>query len=878
MQAAQRKGERGARPPEFMTDETNAIDRRAAFRAAAARAADWCARPRPARTLTAMGFLALALALFAPALGSSNFVYGTDTYSHDYIMHLYGWNTIRETGRIPLWCPYLFFGLPFVGSFALCPFYPSQLLYFVFPHNTAFTLQYALAVWVAAAGFFAWARALGCRRPVALFAGAAFALSGHFLTLSHAGHLQKMIAIAWVPAALLGARGLAPRRNRPPHPPRPGLPAWADDLLPTRRQAEAAILLAFAGAMQLFASHAQVWYATMWLAAMYLLAACGVRAADSARSARRAGADPVVAVLAGRHWARGAGMGALFALAVGGSFVFSAAQSFPGGEMGAVSNRAQGVSFEEAVETSYPPLELFEYAVPRLFGDSSRDSRVPYFGAWGERIVSDYLGPVLLLLAAVGWLRGRGRLRHFLLAAALVSVIVGLGRYTPVYRALYAVLPGFHRFRSPGSFLFVADFALVSLAALGLERLVSRPLAGGLLRRPDGTAGPLRRMNALTGDGWATVFLATVLVAGLAAALYCLTRNWGVNLDIATVEEKRRHHLHHGAMMASLLASLGCALTLLALRNAEGSRGRRAACAMLAVSALLPLAVSSLYFVRFEPLDRFLGFLMEIQPVYTRLDKAPERPLRLLQERQLKSDGVLHGVGVPTGYHPVVLGRYARLAGQLGYASDRFGSLFSILYAHTYSPDPPPGKWKDFGANSGAERIWRWDGDARPYARSNARLAVVPDTENAAAQLAGRGMAADLAAVEPEVIEALGLRPGRQGVAARLDSWEPARVKLSYAAESRGLLPVAEVFAPGWKARTGRGAAVAIVPVNLAQRALVVPAGIGTITMWYDPFSVRLGIFLSLLCGAVAASRLVRGALRRHPRGTVVAPTGPPAE
>src|SRR5690606_3923464 len=143
----------------------------------------------------AAGLLVLvALALYAPGLGDSRFVYGTDTVSHDYIMHLYGWGTsISGLGEFPLWNPYMFSGMPMLASAALCPFYPSQWLYAILPFNMAFTLQYVFALAVGGIGAAWWMRTLGHRRAVCFWAGVLYMVSGHFLTLTHAGHLQKMI-------------------------------------------------------------------------------------------------------------------------------------------------------------------------------------------------------------------------------------------------------------------------------------------------------------------------------------------------------------------------------------------------------------------------------------------------------------------------------------------------------------------------------------------------------------------------------------------------------------------------------------------------------------------------------------------------------------
>lgn len=822
---------------------------------------------RTAVWLAVAWFLVLPLAVYWRALGSDWFVFGTDTYSHDYIMHLYGWNTIRESGRMPLWCPYLFCGLPFVGSFALCPFHPSQLLYFIFPHNTAFTLQYVGAVWVAGAAFWWWARRLGCGMAVALWGGTAFALSGHFLTLTYAGHLQKMMALAWVPVALVAVRMMSARHAGAPARPAAepvgpdaaraaralaALARWRG-ALPPAEAARGALLLAFAVAMQLLASHAQVAYGTLALCAAWMAAAAGARVWDARR--RRGCAPLAVAGVAPEPLVRAVLRGALFAAAVALGVLLAAIQVFPGMEMAGVSNRAGGVEFAEAVETSYPPREVLEYVIPRVFGDSVRGTTMPYFGRWGERIVSDYLGACVVVLALAGLVLRRGRMRWFLAGAAGAGLLVGLGAHTPLYRVLYALVPGFGTFRSPGTFMFVTNVALLTLATLGLDALARARFAAG-----GGAAAAPAWRRALRHPLAAPGALAAVVAVCLLAAGWAASRNWGVNLLIATEGELRRWHAHRNVLRLALETGFAVAMVLLAMRAAAGSRVRLLARAGFAVVALGLLAGASLHFIRFAPLGDYMDFLHK-QALYSTLRGEPARPLRLLEERGLKSDAILHDVGIPTGYHPVVLGRYAELAALLGYQSPRFGDLYALGYAHTYSAQPPAGTWTRLG-QYGPEGVWKWAGEPRPWARSNARITEVQDPE-LIPSLLGQ-LPADAFITEPGTLEALGLRGGPQAPAARLKSWEPARIVMEHVGEERGIVPVAESHAPGWKAVNARGVRLPLVPLNIAMRGVVVPPGIGTVTMTYDPFSFRLGAFVSWLLVSLGVWRGARMLMRRR--------------
>src|SRR5690606_22754843 len=72
-----------------------------------------------------------------------------------------------------------------------------------------------------------------------------------------------------------------------------------------------------------------------------------------------------------------------------------------------------------------------------------------------------------------GLFGSKRRYRWFLLILFLAGLIVGFGSYTPVYWVLYHSLPGFDGFRSPGTFMFLSNCALVGLAAFGLDYLVN---------------------------------------------------------------------------------------------------------------------------------------------------------------------------------------------------------------------------------------------------------------------------------------------------------------------------------------------------------------------------------------------------------------------
>ncbi|HPB32715.1 MAG TPA: hypothetical protein PLB62_14790, partial [Candidatus Sumerlaeota bacterium] len=145
-------------------------------------------------------FALAALWLYWPVLRPGALLFGNDTIFHDYIMLFYGWSALKH-GSLSLWLPHLYCGIPFIGSFAFCPWYPPALAFLVVPFPLAFNLQYILHSFLAGAFTYRLLRAMNLDRISSGFGGLAFQLCGHFATLAYPGHLQKVQAIVWIPLA-----------------------------------------------------------------------------------------------------------------------------------------------------------------------------------------------------------------------------------------------------------------------------------------------------------------------------------------------------------------------------------------------------------------------------------------------------------------------------------------------------------------------------------------------------------------------------------------------------------------------------------------------------------------------------------------------------
>ena len=88
-----------------------------------------------------------------------------------------------------------------------------------------------------------------------------------------------------------------------------------------------------------------------------------------------------------------------------------------------------------------------------------------------------YIGAIPLLLLLTAAVRGQlwaPEIRFFACAAA-VALLYALGWYTPVFRGLYALLPGVSLYRRPADATFLVGALAAILAGYGAHRLFRDP-------------------------------------------------------------------------------------------------------------------------------------------------------------------------------------------------------------------------------------------------------------------------------------------------------------------------------------------------------------------------------------------------------------------
>ena len=160
--------------------------------------------PRRARLLAAVIFVAAALTLCWPVF-QGKVLAGDDYLLAGWAFRKFGAEYWRAHHAIPLWNPYIFGGLPYVGGMHGDIFYPTAWLRYFLPLDLATNLTFTGHLVIAGLAMYAFLRGLGTSWTAAVTGGLAYELTGIVASQVSPGHDGKLFVSAMAPFLFAGA-------------------------------------------------------------------------------------------------------------------------------------------------------------------------------------------------------------------------------------------------------------------------------------------------------------------------------------------------------------------------------------------------------------------------------------------------------------------------------------------------------------------------------------------------------------------------------------------------------------------------------------------------------------------------------------------------
>jgi hypothetical protein len=580
-----------------------------------------------------------------------------------------------------------------------------------------------------------------------------------------------------------------------------------------RRWRTGLLLACGAAAMQVLAGHMQYAYYTAIAAAAY----CAARMIVEPGVRRRA--------LPG------------LAVSYAAAAALSAVQLMPG--MAAVDEgvRQTRLAYSVAGMFSLPPENLATFIAPGFLGVLNP---LTYWGRCYLWEMSVFVGVSGLVLAAAAYRNPDSRERTRMeLAIAGTLLVLALGVHTPLFRALYAIVPEFDRFRGVSKFTYPAILFLVLAVGRGADLM-----AAG--------ASPRGRLPALVAQAAAVAGLAGFFLREYPECIAPLMRFVERTKEsyVAASVYADREFIHGAGVRAG--GSLLCAAGVLVLLSASLALAPRRP-----LLRWVPLALLSIEMLGFAKSHFAWSRTADAMPPALRA-YAQARPGDYRVYDGLAPDnGYLLGVPDVGGLDPLPLKRYAEFAAYTqGADPDKatgeilfkgFPPIMTMLrFSYAFMPKPDSANACDVVAM-----------DRKPMARVQlvTDYRVLPDRNAIFAALSDPGFdPRKTALLESEPYPRP--RPSSDPGDVRVTRVSTDELVIEANVASPALLLVTDLYSRDWRAQALPGSVQAqyqVMPANYVIRAVPLAAGHHAIRMVYIPSGFRLGAMISIAAWVVLA-------------------------
>lgn len=372
----------------------------------------------------------------------------------------------EKTGEATRWTNSLFSGMP---TYQMAPSYKSgsvlshaeKAYHLWLPENVWYLFTYLL-------GFYILLRAFDFRKSLAVLGSVIWAFSSYFLIIIAAGHIWKVMALAYLPPMIAGV-----------------VLAFRGKLIP------GFIITAIFTAFEVHANHVQMTYYYLFIIFFMVLAYLytAIREKKMKQFWKAVGVCAAAATLG---------------ICINLSNLYHTwqyGQESMRGKSELVKKNAavqtnSGLDRDYITQWSYGIDETWTLLVPNTKGGASvplalnqkaMEKADPNFMQvyqqlgqyWGDQPGTSgpvYVGAFVLMLFVLGLFIVKGPMKWALLAATILSVLLSWGRnFMPFTDFFLDYMPMYSKFRTVASILVIAEFTIPLLAIMALRQLIEEP-------------------------------------------------------------------------------------------------------------------------------------------------------------------------------------------------------------------------------------------------------------------------------------------------------------------------------------------------------------------------------------------------------------------
>ena len=780
-------------------------------------------------------FAVISFAYFCPAVTE-----GRILSQHDSVAGIgagqEGKEYLERTGERTRWTNSIFGGMP---TYQMAPSYDStDLLKGIENLYHLFLPTYVWYVFVMLLGFYILLRAFDFKVWMAGLGAIIWAFSSYFFIIIAAGHIWKLITLAYIPPTIAGMV-----------------------LCYRGKCLQGGLLTAFFVALQILSNHVQMTYYFLFVM-LFMVIAYGVKAYREnamANFLKRTG----VLVIAG-----------LLGICINLSNLYHTyeySKESMRGKSELVKENSQnqtssGLDRDYITQWSYGIGETFSLLVPNVKGGASvplamnekamEKANPMYRGIysqlgqyWGEQPGTSgpvYVGAFVLFLFILGLFIVKTPMKWALLAATILSILLSWGKNFMGFTDFFIdYVPMYNKFRAVSSILVIAEFTIPLLAMLALKEVVASPELINK-RRKDffisfALTGGLALLFAILPKTFFSSYVSTMEVQALSS----LPADQLVPL-LANLEEMRMSLFTSDAWRSFFIILIGAALVYLYGVGKLKQNVLIGSLAVLCLADMWSINKRYLYDGQFvEEQVQTQGFQQTETDKLILQDEALDYRVLNLASNTFNENNTAYWHKSVGGYHAAKLRRYQEMIDE--HISGEMSALFkAVAEAEGNMEQLNPADFPVLNMLNTRYFIFPLQGGQtipldNPFALGNAWFVNdVHYVSNANEEIeAIHGLNPQKGAIVDKRFESI-VKPVPSDTVSNIQlvSYEPNHLKYEVDSKQGGTVVFSEIYYPGWKSYID-GEEVPHGRANYILRAMNVPAGKHVVEFRFDPQSLH---------------------------------------